>query len=70
MFFIRRKAARLKEAKRKKKKILKERKTLQEKMKLKMVIAGDSGPGLQEQVPLFNLTQIKSDQVCFYCSVF
>lgn len=52
----------MKEAKRKKKKLTKERKNLQEKMKLKMVIPGDSGPGLVETKTLFALNQIKSSQ--------
>merc|ERR1712136_387583 len=42
-----------------KKKVLKDRKSLQEKMRLKMVIPGDSGPGLLEN-SLFGLTQIKT----------
>lgn len=50
----------MKEAKRLKKKMLKDRRNLQEKMKLKMVIPGDSGPGLLETKTLFSLTQIKS----------
>ena len=49
------------ELKRKKKKILKERRTLQEKMRLKMVLPGDSGPGILEK-SLFNLSQIQSGQ--------
>lgn len=53
----------LKEAKRKKKKVLKERRSLQEKMKLKMVIPGDSGPGTIETKNLFALDQIKSSEV-------
>ena len=40
--------------------MLKDRRTLQEKMRLKMVIPGDSGPGLLETKTLFALTQIKS----------
>jgi len=47
------------ELRRKKKKVLKERKSLQEKMRLKMVIPGDTGPGLLEN-SLFGLTQIKT----------
>ena len=50
----------MKEEKRKKKKLLKERRNLQEKMKLKMVIPGDSGPGLIETKSLFGLGQIKT----------
>lgn len=50
------------ELKRKKKKVLKDRKSLQEKMRLKMVIPGDSGPGLLEN-SLFGLTQIKTAEV-------
>lgn len=40
--------------------MLKERRSLQEKMKLKMVIPGDSGPGLIESRTLFGLGQIKT----------
>jgi len=50
------------ELRRKKKKVLKERKSLQEKMRLKMVIPGDTGPGLLEN-SLFGLTQIKTAEV-------
>lgn len=53
----------MKEAKRKKKKVLKERRNLQEKMKLKMVIPGDSGPGTIETKNLFALNQITSSEV-------
>lgn len=51
------------DAKRKRKKLLKERRSLQEKMKLKMVIPGDSGPSQIENKNLFSLDQIKSVQV-------
>ena len=47
---------------RKKKKVLKERKSLQEKMRLKMIIPGDTGPGLLEN-SLFGLNQIKTAEV-------
>lgn len=30
-----------------------------------MIIPGDSGPNVLEATPLFNLTQIKTDQVGF-----
>lgn len=54
--------AKAQDAKRKKKKLLNERRKLQEKMKLKMVLPGDSGPSVLEAKPLFALDQIKSDQ--------
>ena len=53
---------RARELKRKKKKVTKERRTLQEKMRLKMVVAGDAGPGIQEKT-LFGLKQIKTAKV-------
>lgn len=56
--------AKAQDAKRKKKKLLNERRKLQEKMKLKMVLPGDSGPSVLEAKPLFALDQIKSDQAC------
>ena len=58
--------AKLQDAKRKKKKLLKERRSLQEKMKLKMVIPGDSGPSVMDATPLFTLHQIKTDQACVF----
>jgi hypothetical protein len=41
-----------------------ERRKLQEKMRLKMVIPGDGGPTVLEAKPLFALDQIKTDQAC------
>ncbi|XP_046641788.1 pre-rRNA 2'-O-ribose RNA methyltransferase FTSJ3-like [Daphnia pulicaria] len=54
--------AKVQDAKRKKKKLMNERRKLQEKMRLKMVIPGDGGPSVLEAKPLFALDQIKTDQ--------
>jgi hypothetical protein len=43
-----------------------ERRKLQEKMRLKMVIPGDGGPSVLEAKPLFALDQIKTDQACIF----
>ena len=58
--------SKLQDAKRKKKKLMNERRKLQEKMRLKMVIPGDGGPSVLEAKPLFALGQIKTDQVSIF----
>lgn len=55
---------RLQEAKKKKKKILKERKKIHERLNLKMIIKDDE-PIIDEDLELFRLSQIRNRKVYF-----
>lgn len=56
--------------KRKKKAVLKERRKLQERLNLKMVVKGDDGPTHTEGEEMFALKSVSSQKVRNYCAVY
>jgi AdoMet-dependent rRNA methyltransferase SPB1 len=54
----------VRDLKRKRKRTNKERKKLQDRLNLKMVLRGDEGPRL-ERSDVFQLKQIESSKVCY-----